>query len=211
MGAAALYGARLPRPDAWLALTRRLAATDARVRERTIPAPVSGRWVRSWCRARRAQPALLAGRQGLQSAARHTAARPARFWLVSRRARRGGGLGAALAGRRTCLAWAWQRWELEVAHRELKTSFGLGEVQAWSPLAAVLSVQWTVWAYAVLVLAGMRAWGLGRGTGPGARSLVAQAVAAGRWRGCGRAIARSSGASANFTGFGPGPAANWGK
>ena len=52
---------------------------------------------------------------------------------------------------------ALQRWELEVAHRELKTGFGLGEPQGWSPTAAVLTVQWAVWAYAILVLAGMRA------------------------------------------------------
>ena len=28
------------------------------------------------------------------------------------------------------LAWAWQRWEVEVMHRELKSSFGLGQQQA---------------------------------------------------------------------------------
>ena len=58
------------------------------------------------------------------------------------------------------LTWAWQRWEVEVCHRELKTSFGLGELQCWSKYASILSVQWVVWMYAVLVLAGYRAWGL---------------------------------------------------
>jgi hypothetical protein len=52
---------------------------------------------------------------------------------------------------------------VEVAHRELKSGFGLGEVQAWSPVAAVLTVQWVAWGYAVLVLAGIRGWGLGPG------------------------------------------------
>lgn len=61
------------------------------------------------------------------------------------------------------LAWMWQRWEIEVAHREMKTGFGLGEAQCWSKNAAVLAVQWQAWAYGVLVLAGYRAWGLGRG------------------------------------------------
>jgi hypothetical protein len=30
----------------------------------------------------------------------------------------------------------------------------------------VLSVQWTVWVYAIVLLAGLRAWGLGRGPVP---------------------------------------------
>ena len=43
------------------------------------------------------------------------------------------------------LGWMWQRWEVEVAHREMKTGFGLGEVQCWSENAAVLVVQWQAW------------------------------------------------------------------
>lgn len=58
------------------------------------------------------------------------------------------------------LFWAWQRWEIEVAHRELKSNFGLGDKQCWNPHAAVLSVQWSAWVYALLLLAGYRAWGL---------------------------------------------------
>jgi hypothetical protein len=58
------------------------------------------------------------------------------------------------------LFWAWQRWELEVTHRELKTDFGVGDKQCWHPLSAVRSVQWGVWVYAVLVLAGYRTYGL---------------------------------------------------
>jgi hypothetical protein len=42
----------------------------------------------------------------------------------------------------TLLFWAWQRWELEVCHRELKSNLGLGEIQCWNPIAAVISVQW---------------------------------------------------------------------
>lgn len=61
------------------------------------------------------------------------------------------------------LFWSWQRWELEVAHRELKSSFGLGDKQCWNPVAAVLSVQWSAWVYALLLLAGYRSWGLTRG------------------------------------------------
>jgi hypothetical protein len=58
------------------------------------------------------------------------------------------------------LTWAWQRWEGEVCHREVKTGFGVGELQCWSERASILSVQWAVWMYAVLMLAGYRAWGL---------------------------------------------------
>jgi hypothetical protein len=60
----------------------------------------------------------------------------------------------------TLLFWAWQRWELEVCHRELKAGFGLGDKQCFNPQAAVASVQWSAWAYAVLVLAGYRTFGL---------------------------------------------------
>lgn len=62
----------------------------------------------------------------------------------------------------TLLFWAWQRWEIEVCHRELKSTFGLGHKQCWNPHAAVVSVQWSAWVYAVLLLAGYRAWGLCR-------------------------------------------------
>ena len=60
----------------------------------------------------------------------------------------------------TLLFWAWQRWEVEVAHRELKSNFGLGHKQCWNPVAAVTSVQWSAWVYALLLLAGYRTWGL---------------------------------------------------
>ncbi|MCB8981757.1 MAG: hypothetical protein H6657_30490 [Ardenticatenaceae bacterium] len=74
------------------------------------------------------------------------------------------------------LFWAWQRWEVEVAHRELKSNFGLGNKQGWTPQAAILSVQWSAWVYALLLLAGYRSWGL---TG-------AHAVPTRWWQGSGR-------------------------
>jgi len=67
------------------------------------------------------------------------------------------------------LFWAWQRWEIEVVHRELKSTFGLGEKQCWHVESAVRSVQWSAWAYAVLVLAGYRAWGIQGGERPPTR------------------------------------------
>lgn len=76
----------------------------------------------------------------------------------------------------TLLFWAWQRWEVEVAHRELKTTFGLGHKQCFNPKAAVLSVQWSAWVYSVLLLAGYRSFGLAR----------APDVPTRWWRGSGR-------------------------
>ncbi len=74
------------------------------------------------------------------------------------------------------LFWAWQRWEVEVAHREMKSVFGLGEKQQWHREGAVLGVQWAAWAYGVMVLAGYRAWGITGGPRPPTRW----------WRGGGR-------------------------
>lgn len=70
---------------------------------------------------------------------------------------------------RELLAWLWQRWELEVCHRELKSAVGLGEKQCWNPYATVCSVQWSVWVYTLLVLAGYQAWGLLHGPAPPGR------------------------------------------
>jgi len=60
----------------------------------------------------------------------------------------------------TLLTWAWQRWELEVVHREVKSLFGLGDKQCHHPLAAVSSVQWSAWLYALLCLAAYRTFHL---------------------------------------------------
>lgn len=57
------------------------------------------------------------------------------------------------------VAWAWQRWEVEVMHRELKRGFGLGQQQTWSPIAASVVIPWVVWLSATLMLAGYLAWG----------------------------------------------------
>jgi hypothetical protein len=60
----------------------------------------------------------------------------------------------------TLLTWAWQRWELEVCHRELKSNFGLGNKPCFNPHSAVACVQWSAWVYSILVVAGYRTWGL---------------------------------------------------
>jgi hypothetical protein len=58
------------------------------------------------------------------------------------------------------LSLLWQRWELEVAHREMKSGLGMGDKQCWNRRSAVVSVQWSAWVYGLMVLAGYRAWGL---------------------------------------------------
>jgi hypothetical protein len=58
------------------------------------------------------------------------------------------------------LAWLWQRWELEVTHRESKSLLGLGDKQCWNRRAAVSSVQWSAWVYGLLMLTGYRVYGL---------------------------------------------------
>lgn len=67
------------------------------------------------------------------------------------------------------LAWLWQRWELEVAHRQMKSGFGLGEKQCWQDQATVATVQWSVWVYALMLLSGFRAWGHHGGARPPGR------------------------------------------
>jgi hypothetical protein len=57
------------------------------------------------------------------------------------------------------LTWLWQRWELEVAHRQMKSGLGLGEKQCWNQHATLATVQWSVWVYSLMMLAGYRMWG----------------------------------------------------
>ena len=92
----------------------------------------------------------------------------------------------------TLLGWAWQRWECEVAHRDMKSALRIGDKQCWSQHAALAAVQFGVWVYALCVLAGYRAWGLTAGPRrqgrwyPHARrwsfSALRQAVQADLWQ-----------------------------
>ncbi|ABY36127.1 MAG TPA: hypothetical protein DEF43_04620 [Chloroflexus aurantiacus] len=61
------------------------------------------------------------------------------------------------------LAWVWQRWDLEVAHRELNAGVGVGQNQGGNQRSAVVGGPWRGWVAAVLVLAGYRTWGWIRG------------------------------------------------
>jgi len=157
VGRPRVYGDRAPRPDAWLARRDGWQTTTLTVRGRAIPVQV-----------RVAGPYLVKGapdRPLFRLVAKGSDPRHGRrrrdpaAWLVSA-VERDGRWRLPLAPQ-SLLAWAWQRWEVEVAHRELKTGFGLGEPQAWGSVSAVLSVQWAAALYATALLAGLRAWGLG--------------------------------------------------
>jgi hypothetical protein len=156
-----LYGDRARRPHEWLAARGGWRRTDLAVRGRTIPITyrVEGPYL---IKGAAACPLFLLVVKGIDQHAHRKRRRDPSFWLVSAAANGDGGWRLPWPAP-DLLAWAWQRWEIEVAHRELKTGFGLGEPQAWGPPSAVLTVQWTAWAYAVVVLAGLTAWGLGRG------------------------------------------------
>jgi hypothetical protein len=161
------YGDRARRPDEWLEERIGWRQAELRVRGRTIHPRyrVEGPFVVKKAAGRPVFLMVVKGvdRQQRRRGERRRARRrrePA-FWTVS----------AIWEGSRwvmpypseELLEWAWQRWEVEVSHREMKSGFGLGEAQCWGRRSAILSVRWQAWAYGVLVLAGFRVWGLSRG------------------------------------------------
>lgn len=73
------------------------------------------------------------------------------------------------------------RWQIEVAHHDLKSVMGVGEAQVWNDKAVVRQPAFAVAAYALLLLAGLKAYG-------GERTSDMPALP--RWRGqAGRASA----------------------
>jgi hypothetical protein len=157
-GAPRKYGERARTPAAWLQERSGWEQATLLVRGRTIPTRyrVVGPVV---VRKAASQPVFLVVVPGIDRRTRHhRRQRDPHFWLVN--AVQQGGQGVLPLPAPELLAWAWQRWEIEVSHRELKTTLGVGEMQCWSPTAAIVAVQGQVWSYAVLVLAGYRAWGL---------------------------------------------------
>jgi hypothetical protein len=166
-----LYGPRAATPQAvwgertgWQALT-----LQVRGRERHLQVKVCGPFLR---RGAPHCPLLLMVVRGKDNA--RTRREPLPF-LVNARQNAQGSWELPLP-LETLLFWAWQRWELEVCHRELKSNFGLGQKQCFNPYSAVASVQWSAWVYAMLVLAGYRTFGLTR----------SRTVPTAWWRGSGR-------------------------
>jgi len=165
------YGERAPHPADWLhAGLRNWPKYQALVRGKTIQMryQVLGPFVRDELPERRLFLIVVKGMHRLVGKKKHSYKHKGpSFYLVS--AVRKAGQWRLPLPIETLLTWLWQRWEIEVAHREMKSGLGLGEKQCWNPRSAVLSVQWSAWVYAVLLLAGYRTWGLCGGPATPAR------------------------------------------
>lgn len=161
-GRPASYGERAPHPADWLhAGLRNWPKLDVLVRGRTIQMryQVLGPFVREELPERPLFLIVVKGMHRLvgkkKRAYKH---KGPSFYLVSAVQR--ADQWQLPFPTETLLGWLWQRWEIEVAHREMKSGWGVGEKQCWNTRSAVVSVQWSVWVYAVLLLAGYRTWGL---------------------------------------------------
>jgi hypothetical protein len=56
----------------------------------------------------------------------------------------------------------FDRWQIEVNHRDEKTTLSLGQAQVWSPSSVPRQPALTVASYSMLLLAGLRCFGPGR-------------------------------------------------
>jgi hypothetical protein len=162
-GRPASYGERAPHPADWLhAGLRHWPSQSVEVRGKLIQMryQVLGPFVREGLPER---PLFLIVSKGLHRLVGvktpHYQHRKPSFYLVSAIQTAPGTWQLPLPVP-TLLAWLWQRWEIEVAHREMKSGFGLGEKQCWNKRSSTVSVQWSAWVYAILLLAGYRTWQL---------------------------------------------------
>jgi hypothetical protein len=151
------YGQRAPTPQGWLHRPGHWQHTrlTVRGRERGMTYRVCGPYL---LRGAATHPVFLLAVKGIARAS--GARRDPTYWLVSA-VQTPTGRWVLPEHPAALLMLAWQRWELEVTHREAKTGFGVGEVQCWSPSAAILAVQWQWWVLGLVLLTGYRAWGLG--------------------------------------------------
>jgi DDE superfamily endonuclease len=152
------YGDKARTPQEWLHERAGWRHTPVQVRGRTIPLTyrVEGPVLR---RGASKQPLFLLVVKGIDQGrgTHHRRRRDPHFFLVT--AVLNDGVWVLPLPAAELLAWAWQRWEVEVCHREMKSGAGVGAVQCWNTRATVAAVQVAVWTYALLVLAGYRAWG----------------------------------------------------
>jgi len=159
------YGERGPTPEATLHQATGWQTVTVRVRGRTIPltVAVSGPWL---IQGAPFHPLALIVVRGIDRGRGVTRRqRDPQFFLVTLELHQEDEWALPLP-LEDLLAWAWQRWEVEVMHRELKSGFGLGQQQAFSDHGAATVTPWLVWLYALLILTGYRTWGLGPGTVP---------------------------------------------
>lgn len=172
VGRPAAYGERRPTPAAWLRLRQGWTTLTLCVRgkSRTVRYRVEGPYL---CEGMAERPLFLIviggySRKVGKRCPKTKYVKPC-FYLVN--AQQQDGHWQLPLPIITLLTWLWQRWELEVAHREMKSEMGVGEIQCWGERSAVVAVQWSVWCYALLIFAGYRTWGLRHGPPP-----------LGRWR-----------------------------
>jgi hypothetical protein len=64
---------------------------------------------------------------------------------------------------RTLLQIYFDRWQIEVNHREEKDTLGVGQAQLWNPLSVPKQPAFAVATYSALLLAGLKAFGPTRG------------------------------------------------
>ncbi len=159
-GAKRVYGERAPAPQDYNRLRTGWQTTQLTVRghSRRVVYRVEGPFLRRGMAT--VPPFLIAVRGQHYTRFGKTKQREPVFYSVN--AIQGNGTWQLPLPVTTLLTWAWQRGELEVVHREAKSGFGLGDKQCFQPQphAAVLSVQWSAWLYALLTLAAFRAFGL---------------------------------------------------
>jgi hypothetical protein len=143
------YGQRAPAPHDYLAQTDGWHTFTVPVRrhERRMVAQIEGPFLREKMAD---TPLMLISVRGQTcSRAERKRRRDSVFYLV-KAVPGGDGQWQLLFPLETLLGWAWQRWELEVVHREIKSGFGLGDKQCFNPHATVTSVQWSAWVYSLL-------------------------------------------------------------
>lgn len=152
------YGTRQPAPHAWLHRSKSKRTTTIQVRGRA-------RHLRYWVKGPvlvEGAPEcplflLVVGGQSWRRGSKRRYRKPT-FFLVNAQCQAGKWVLPYAV--ETLLEWTWQRWECEVAHREMKSALRIGDKQCWGPVSALAAVQWGVWVYALLTLAGYRAWGV---------------------------------------------------
>lgn len=158
------YGDKAPAPHIWLQQRKGFTHQDVVVRGKTRPMRyrVEGPFVRDELPAIPLLLLVVGGGKRPQGSRRQNYL-PC-FFLVSAILVEGvWSLPLPIAD---LLAWLWQRWELEVAHRAMKSGLGLREKQCWNDTATVTSVQWSVWIYSLMMMTGYRVWGTDCGARP---------------------------------------------